>query len=192
MPWVVDITAYVNANSPLEVTCWAGTFGYPIGTVAWSTFVDSQATLAAATSALLSQDGYFDRLDAAAEFVTTPGQDLLREVVYGSPADPPPVGAVAQITTATALVDRLADAVGWAVEIAQYLEGVIGSPIGVLTDVYGTIGSISWIGVVPDAAASDASRAKIAADTSYLGRLVATKDLFIPGSGHVGQVTRIV
>lgn len=192
MPWVVDITAYVNANSPLEVTCWAGTFGYPIGTVAWSTFVDSQATLAAATSALLSQDGYFDRLDAAAEFVTTPGQDLLREVVYGSPADPPPVGAVAQITTATALVDRLADAVGWAVEIAQHLEGVIGSPIGVLTDVYGTIGSISWIGVVPDAAASDASRAKIAADTSYLGRLVATKDLFIPGSGHVGQVTRIV
>lgn len=192
MPWVVDITAYVNANSPLEVTCWAGTFGYPIGTVAWSTFVDSQATLAAATSGLLSQDGYFDRLDAAAEFVTTPGQDLLREVVYGSPADPPPVGAVAQITTATALVDRLADAVGWAVEIAQHLEGVIGSPIGVLTDVYGTIGSISWIGVVPDAAASDASRAKIAADTSYLGRLVATKDLFIPGSGHVGQVTRIV
>lgn len=192
MPWVVDITAYVNANSPLEVTCWAGTFGYPIGTVAWSTFVDSQATLAAATSGLLSQDGYFDRLDAAAEFVTTPGQDLLREVVYGSPADPPPVGAVAQITTATALVDRLADAVGWAVEIAQHLEGVIGSPIGVLTDVYGTIGSISWIGVVPDAAASDASRAKVAADTSYLGRLVATKDLFIPGSGHVGQVTRIV
>jgi hypothetical protein len=192
MPWVVDITAYVNANSPLEVTCWAGTFGYPIGTVAWSTFVDSQATLAAATSTLLSQDGYFDRLDAAAEFVTTPGQDLLREVVYGSPADPPPVGAVAQITTATALVDRLADAVGWAVEIAQHLEGVIGSPIGVLTDVYGTIGSINWIGVVPDAAASDASRAKVAADTSYLGRLVATKDLFIPGSGHVGQVTRIV
>lgn len=192
MPWVVDITAYVNANSPLEVTCWAGTFGYPIGTVAWSTFVDSQATLAAATSGLLSQDGYFDRLDAAAEFVTTPGQDLLREVVYGSPADPPPVGAVAQITTATALVDRLADAVGWAVEIAQHLEGVIGSPIGVLTDVYGTIGSINWIGVVADAAASDASRAKVAADTSYLGRLVATKDLFIPGSGHVGQVTRIV
>lgn len=192
MPWVVDITAYVNANSPLEVTCWAGTFGYPIGTVAWSTFVDSQAALAAATSGLLSQDGYFDRLDAAAELVTTPGQDLLREVVYGSPADPPPVGAVAQITTATALVDRLADAVGWAVEIAQHLEGVIGSPIGVLTDVYGTIGGISWIGVVPDAAASDASRAKVAADTSYLGRLVATKDLFIPGSGHVGQVTRIV
>ncbi len=192
MPWVADITAYVNANSPLDVTCWAGTFGYPIGTVAWSTFVDSQATLAAATGALLSQDGYFDRIEAAADLVTTPGQDLLREVVYGSPTDPPPVGAVAQITTATAFVDRLADAVGWAVEIAQYLEGVIGSSIGVLANVYGTMGGISWIGGVPDAAASDASRAKIAADTSYLGRLVATKDLFIPGSGHIGQVTRIL
>jgi hypothetical protein len=192
MPWVADITAYVNANSPLEVTCWAGTFGYPIGTVAWSCFVDSQATLAAAMNGLLSQDGYLDRLDAAAEFFTTPGQDLLREFVYGSPSDPPPVGAVAQITTATALVDRLADAVGWAVEIAQHLEGVIGSPIRVLTDVYGTIGGITWMGVATDAAAGDAARAKVGADASYLGRLVATKDLFIPGSGHVGQATRIL
>jgi hypothetical protein len=194
MPWVANITTYVNANSPLDVTCWAATFGYPIGTVAWTTMVDSQATLAATMNTFLSQDAYLDLIDVAVAdgLVTTPGQDLLREVVYGSPGDPPPVGAVAQITTATALVDRLADAVGWAVEIAQHLEGVIGSPIGVLTDVYGTIGGITWIGVAADAAAGDASRAKVAADTSYLGRLVATKDLFIPGSGHVGQVTRIV
>ncbi|HEX2782263.1 MAG TPA: hypothetical protein VHN36_01665, partial [Ilumatobacteraceae bacterium] len=60
------------------------------------------------------------------------------------------------------------------------------------TDVYGTMGGITWISVVPDAAASDAARAKVAADPGYIGRLAATKDLFIPGSGHVGQVTRIV
>ena len=191
MPWVADITQYVNANSTLDVTCWAGTFGYPLGTVAWSCFLDSQATLVAATNALMGQAGYLDRLDAAAELVTTPGQDLLREVIYGSPSDPPPLGAVANITTATALVDRLADAVGWGVEIAQYLEGVTGTSIGVLTDVFGTMGGVAWISVAPDIAAAEVARAKAAADPGYISRLAATKDLFIPGSGHVGQVTRI-
>ena len=191
MPWVADITQYVNANSTLEVTCWAGTFGYPIGTVAWSCFVDSQATLAAATNALIGQSGYLDRLDAAAELVTTPGHDVLREVIHGSPSDPPPVGAVGTITTATASVDRLADAIGWSVELAQYLEGVTGTPVGVLTDVFGTLGSIAWIAVAPDVASSEAARAKAVADPGYISRLTATKELFIPGSGHSGQVTRI-
>lgn len=191
MPWVADITQYVNEHSALDVTCWAGVFGYPIGTVAWSSMVESQEALAAATSSLIADSGYLDRIDAAADFVTTPGQDFLREVVYGTPAEPPAVGSIGTITTATALVDRLADAVGWGVEIAQFLEGVIGSPIAVLTDVFGTMGTITWIGVQPDVAALDASRAKIAAEPSYLGRLAATKDLFIPGSGHIGQVMRI-
>jgi hypothetical protein len=191
MPWVADITEYVNANSPLQVTCWAGTFGYPIGTLAWSSFVESQAALSAATAGLLGQSGYLDRLDAAADLVTLPGHDALREVVYGSPSEPPPLGAIGNITTATALVDRFADAVVWSVGIAQYLEGLMGTSIGVLTDVFGTMGGITWIGVVPDAQASDAARAKIAGDPGYISRLAETKDLFIPGSGHIGQVTRI-
>jgi hypothetical protein len=29
------------------------------------------------------------------------------------------------------------------------------------------------------------------ADGDYLGRLAATKDPFIPGSGHAGQTTRL-
>ena len=67
----------------------------------------------------------------------------------------------------------------------------MGNPIGVLTDVYGQMGRITWIGVVADAAAADAARATLGADAGYLGRLTASKDLFIPGSGHIGQVTRI-
>ena len=192
MPWAADITQYVNANSDLQVSLWSGTFGYPIGTLIWSSFVESLAALSAATGALVSQSGYIERLDAAADFVTSPGQDHLRSVVYGSPSDPPPLGAIGTITTATAMVDRMADAVGWSVEIAQYLEGLMGNSIGVLTDVYGQMGRITWIGVVADAAAADAAQAKLGADPGYIGRLPATKDLFIPGSGHVGQVTRLL
>ena len=191
MPWAVGITEYVNAHGALPVTCWSGTFGYPIGTVAWSTMVESQAALAAATGALLGDAGYLDLIEAAADLVTTPGSDSLREVIYGTPGEPPAIGAVATVTTATAVVDRMAEAVGWAVEIGQHVESVIGTPVAVLADVFGTMGGITWIGSAPDFAAGDAARAKLNADADYLKHLAGSKDLFIPGSGHLSQATRI-
>jgi hypothetical protein len=191
MPWALQITEYVNAQGSLPVTCWAANFGYPIGTVAWSTMVESEAALAAATSSLLADNGYLDLIDSAVDLVSTPGHDVLREVIYGVPGDPPPVGSLATITTATAIVDRLADALGWAVEMGQYVEAVIGSPIAVLTDVFGTMGGIAWIGTQPDAASADAARAKLNSDGDYLNRVAGSKELFINGSGHISQATRI-
>jgi hypothetical protein len=191
MPWAVGITEYVNAHSSLSVSCWLGGFGYPLGTVAWSSLVDSQAALAAGTGDLLTDPAYFDLIESAADMVAGPGQDSLRELVYGTPGEPPALGAVANVTTATAIVDRMADAVGWAVEIAQHVESVINTPVAVLTDVFGTLGTITWISSQPDFAAADTARGKISADGDYLKRVSGSKGLFIEGSGHVGQVTRI-
>ena len=191
MPWATNITEYVNAHGSIPVTCWAANFGYPIGTVAWSALVESQAELVAGTSQLLADEGYLDLLDNAADLITTPGQDSLRELVYGTPGDPPAVGSVAAITTAVAIVDRLADAIGWSVEIGQFVESTVGAPIAVFTDVFGTMGTITWILVQPDFAASDAGRAKLVANADYLKHISGSKDLFIQGSGHIGQVTRI-
>ena len=191
MPWAVGITEYVNAHSSLEVSCWLGNFGYPIGTVAWSALVESQAALTAGTAELLVDPGYFDMIESAEDMVAGPGQDSLRELIYGTPGEPPAIGAIANVTTATAIVDRMADAVGWAVEIGQYVESVIGTPVAVLTDLFGTLGKITWIASGPDSAASDAARAKLNADGDYLKRISGSKGLFIEGSGHVGQATRI-
>jgi hypothetical protein len=191
MPWAVGITEYVNAHGTLPVTCWATTFGRPLGTVAWSSMAESQSALAGNMGSLVADSGYLDLIDAAAEFVTTPGEDILRELVYGTPGDPAQLGAVVNVTTATAIVDRMAEAVGWAVEIAQHVESVIGTPVGVFTDVFGTLGGIAWIGISADVAASDASRAKLNADSDYLKQISGSKGLFIDGSGHVSQATRI-
>ena len=95
------------------------------------------------------------------------------------------------MTTATAIVDRMADSVGWAVEIAQHVESVIETPVAVLTDVFGTLGTITWITSQPDFAAADTARGKLNADGDYLKKVSGSKGLFIEGSGHVGQVTRI-
>ena len=191
VPWAIGITEYVNANSDLDVSLWACNFGYPIGTVAWSAVVESQVALADGTAKLLVDDGYFDQIENGRDFATRPGQDFLRELVHGQPGDPPPLGSVATITTATALVDRMADAVGWGVEIAQYVTDATGASVSMLTNVYGQMGQITWVGMQPDLAASEAVRLKLNSDMDYLGRLAATKELFVPASGHVGHVTRI-
>ncbi|MEY2401366.1 MAG: hypothetical protein QOJ08_1477 [Ilumatobacteraceae bacterium] len=191
MPWATKITEYVNAHGTVPVTCWAGTFGYPIGTVAWSAMVESQAQLVAGTTQLLADDGYLDLLEEAADLITTPGEDTLRELIYGTPGDPPPIGSVAAITTAVAMVDRLADAIGWAVEIGQFVESTVDAPIIVLTDVFGAMGGITWILAQPDFVASDGGRAKLVGNADYLKQISGSKDLFIPGSGHIGQATRI-
>jgi hypothetical protein len=53
------------------------------------------------------------------------------------------------------------------------------------------MGEVGWIGVVDDAAASDAARTAMNGDAGYLDRLRATSELFIPGSGPVARFTRI-
>jgi hypothetical protein len=188
----MDMTEFVNANSELEVTCWMADYGYPLGTVAWSSIVESQAALASAFASLGANGGYLDRSEAAADLLPMPGEDTLRELVYfnpGAPASGP--GAVVNITTATAVIDRMADAVAWSVEMAQHVEKVTGTPVAFLTDVYGTMGGVAWISVAANAAAADDGRAKIAADPEYLTMVTATKDIFIPGSGRVSRLTRL-
>jgi hypothetical protein len=191
MTWAFGMTEYVNAHSDLDVTLWSGTFGYPVGTLAWSSIVESQVALAESTSTLLADDGYFDLIEQAEGMITTPPQDILRELVFGEPSDPPPIGAVATITTATALVDRMADAIGWGVEIAQYVAEATATPVAMLTNVFGQMGEVAWIAVQPDLAAAETARTKLAGDADYLARLAPTKDLFVPASGHIAQVTRL-
>lgn len=190
MAWATEMTAFVNANSDLDIACWSGQFGAPIGTIGWSTIVESQSQLAAGTAQLLANDGYFDLIEQAADMVSTPGQDYLRNLVHGSPSEPPPLGAVASVTTAVAVVDRFAEAVMWGIEIAQLGESITGQPIAVLTDMFGPMGSMAWISVSPDLATAETNGAKLTGHGDYLAKLQGSKDLFIPGSGHISQTTR--
>lgn len=190
LPWVGEITAYVNANSPLEISAWAGTFGHPIGTVGWTALVDSEASLAAGTGALLSQGAYLDMIEGAADLLAVPGLDRLGQIVHGEPTERAPLGAVARIVSGVAVLSRLGDAITWGIDMAQYMEKLNGSPTMMLTDVYGTLGGLTFITVAPDAATSDAQRAR-RGDEGYISRLAASAGLFVEGSVQTQQSTRI-
>jgi hypothetical protein len=189
--WVQEVTAHVRDTTSLEVSAWSADFGHPIGTTVWNALVDSRAALTQATAPLLADDRYLDILEKGQDLVAAPGQDALREILHGSLGEPPPVGSVANVTQATAVVDRMIDAVTWSIDMADHVEKVTDTPVSVSLNAYGQMGEITWIGVASDAAGADATDGKLRVDPGYAARMADTSALFLPGSGRVAMFTRV-
>jgi hypothetical protein len=191
LPWAAQITEYVNANSALDVSLWNADFGQPIGTVVWNCMVESQAALHDAAMSLAGQDGYLDLVEAASDMVLAPAEDMLASLVSGEITEPPGVGSVALVTEATAVVDRIGDTLAWSVDMAQYVESVTGNAVSVWSNLYGQMGRMAFISVVPDMATMDAGQAATNADPGYFDRLAKSAGLWVDASGHVARYTRI-
>lgn len=192
LAWASEVTAYVNANSGLDVSLWGAVFGYPVGTVAWSTIVEGRAQLADETEKLTSDNDYLDLVMKADPWITNPAEDIFRSVVHGGPGEEPPaVGAVASVTEAVAATGRMPEAAAWAVDMAEYGSGVTGVDISLLVNVYGDFGGMAFISVVPDMAAADAAAATIRADAGYMERISASTGLFVDGSAQQNLLRRL-
>lgn len=192
MTWAVEITAHVNANSDLDLSLWTVNFGRPVGTLGWSAMVESRAALAAATQKLLSDGAYLAKVSEAADWVTTPGEDILRRLVHGEPpAEPPAIGSTAMTTTAQAIAGKGAEAIAWGSEIADIAARVGGGPVGFLLDAYGPFGQVAWIGLYADPAAEDAANDALMGSEEYWTAVGRADELMIQGSGHRTGATRI-
>ena len=192
MAWAAEITAEVNAKTGLEVTCWASTFGQPLGTVIWSTMVDSHDHLFTALSKTQGDAAYAATVAKAADWITTPGQDALRSMVsmHGEmPASA--VGSVAFATRAVIANGKLAEAMAWSDEVAEYASKLTGVGVALLSDLYGMFGAISWLGVLPNMAAADSMQAVTMADAGYMQRMMAAGDLFLPAMSGRALAVRI-
>jgi len=191
MPLMSEILAYVNAHSDVKGALWSALFGAPLGSVAYTARFDSLAAIGASNAKLLGDAGYLDLIEKAQEYIAAPPQDTLRQLVHGTAGAIPAVGSVATVITVTAQGGRQADAIGWGIEIADYVSSKIGVPVLFLTDAFGTIGQVTWISVNSDMAAVDKSNAALAADAEYMKRLGAVGDLFQQGSGRSALTTRV-
>lgn len=191
IPWALDITEYVKKVSGRDVTLWSGMFGYPLGTVVWSVALESLADLDSAFGGLAEDDGYHERVAAGGAHLSGT-EDTFREVVH-VPAVELELGPTAVVSTTTAVmsVGSFADAVGWGVGMAQFVEEVGGIPCMFLLDAYGDFGRVTWLAATNDSAAADAANAKVNSNDRYVAQLDEARDLFIPGSGHHGLVRRI-
>ena len=190
--WAVEMTNHVNSLSDHTLTLWRAEFGYPVGTVAWSTWVESMDALRKGFDPVAADDGYYDLIDAGLEFIQDPPQDLLRRAIHGEPGSTPPApGAVTSVTTAVVANGQYAEAAAWGIEMAELVQQITGHPTMFLADAYGTFGQVTWLTGAPDLAAADASGELVQANPDYVKRLSDVGDLFVPASGQQRLVSRI-
>lgn len=190
--FATQMTEKVRSLTDIDVGLWTSIFGQPVGTLIWSSRIESRAHLAQTQQTLLGDDGYHDLIEQARDLVTQPGEDTLSEFVSEPPTGAaPPVGSIAEVTNAVAAAGRLADAMGWGAEMAEIYSSVTGAPAAFLADAYGTFGSLRWVAIFSDAADVDKANAATQADEAYMKRLSEAGELFIPGSGQTGLGMRV-
>lgn len=191
--WAVEMTQLVNAHGGIEVGLWSGVFGYPLGSFAWSARVESRAQLAEVMAKLMANDDYHACVEKGQEFVTTPGQDTLRQLIHGEKLSPtpPPLGAVATMTSATPSPGHIGQALAWGVEITTLHSSITGAPASFFADAYGSFGQLTWIETHADMAAVDAANDALQANSDYLASIDGAGALFVPASGTQGLAIRI-
>ncbi len=190
--WAIQITEKAKELSGLDISLWTSIFGYPVGTIGWSSIVEGRAHLAQATAALAADNEYLDLVMEAADWVVDPAEDIFRRFVHGGPAeDRPPVGAVASVTEGVATGGKMADAIAWAVNMAEHATNVAGSQVALLVNAAGTFGEMAFISVYPDHAAADAAAEAVQADAGYLDKLSGAAGLFVEGSARQRLLQRL-
>jgi hypothetical protein len=189
--WASDMRQYVSEKWDREIGLWSVMFGAPLGTLVYSARVAGLADVQSIGAILSGDPDYHAKLASGREFSGGPPVDQISTPIYGELGDPPPVGSVAVVTTATIANGAYAEAITWGVQMAQYVEGVTGFGSTFLVDDFGPFGQVRWMGVAPDAASADAAGQKLNADPGYLEKLSATGDMFVQGSGNRGLASRV-
>lgn len=194
LEWALGITERVNAVMDVDVSLWGAAFGYPGGTVAWSTLVESRAHLTEQMGKLAGDTAFVSLAEQGLEFATTPYEDSLRTIVHMTAepdGTPPPLGAMAELITASPAAGKIGAAMAWGVEMADRYAAVTGSGVAFLADDYGTFGQASWIVIHDDAAAADAAATALMADEAYGAAVDGGGNLFVPGSATRAAVVRL-
>jgi len=166
MTWATGITEKVNQITGLEVSLFSLTFSTGVGTLAWSTFVPDLATLEAATDKLLVDDGYIAMLDEGAKYSKGGADDVLEQIVHGSPV-PNRTVEYASTVQAVCASGNVMRGIELGIEIAQRAEKTMGLPVLCLTGATGSYGSVGWITGYADVKEFEQAQQALAADTKF-------------------------
>jgi hypothetical protein len=107
------------------------------------------------------------------------------------PEGAPPVGSAAEIVTAAPAVGKIGEAMAWGVAMADRVAALTGSNSAFAADAYGAFGQMTWMSIYADAAAVDAAAEATMADAEYMAAIDGAGELFQPGSGQRGLITRV-
>ena len=114
MAHAASLRAYVAEKSGLDVGLWSVVFGAPVGTCTYSARVDGLAGVQAMAMSLAGDAKWEALLAKGADWYTGAPSDALASPLHGSlDGGSPPLGSVAQVTSAVVAGGAYVAAITW-------------------------------------------------------------------------------
>jgi hypothetical protein len=182
--WASQVTKVVQAAGG-RTSLWAGGPGSTVGTIAWSSLVDSFAAVVENADRLNQNEEFLALVSQASQHVISMEPDTMMQVVHGEITGQAEVGSFLAAVTATTDPARGMEALAWAPVIADAWTAATGLAVAVATNVAGPMDTIQWLVRFDDAAAVDEANAKIAASNEYLEVYATGAGLFTSDSNQM-------
>jgi hypothetical protein len=180
--WAAEVTASVNRHAVSEVSLWAGAYGAPVGTIAWSAPVETLSQVDDLNAAMAADADHTALVDKGAGYVAEAEPDRLLALVHGEITDSAPVGSYVGAVRALAAPGQWLAAGAWAAHIAGVYSEVTGLNVVVTSTVAGPMGEMSWLVRHDNSASIEAAIAATMSSEKYMNEVDGGGDFFMPGT----------
>jgi len=128
--------------------------------------------------AALAQDDEIQSIVRLSGDLITSVQDTIGQVMK----PPSARGAYAQVNTAMMHMPAVVDAIGFALEVAEYVDDKLGRDVGVVTAMTGNRAGLMWLGYTESLDQLATESQTLETDPGYLDFFKRSESLFVPGS----------
>ncbi len=189
--WAVEVADAFEAVTGRHVNTWTSIAGGIAGHYSWGYQVDGSAELVANSMAAMADADYLAKVEDGRQYFDGQPRDTLYRAFGQLGEDKTRVGNVAMITQATAKAGSLGHAVGWGMEISEYVQRITGVYNVLLSSPAGPYSTLVWMGIAKDAAQADEADRTMRADDEYLKLIARGGDFFQDGSAHSQLFLRV-
>lgn len=183
--WAAEVTAGVNRHATGEVALWRGAFGSPVGTIGWSSWLESLGQVDDLNASMAGDADLMALVAKGADFVADADPDRLLAIVHGGIEGSAPLGSYVGAVTAHAAPGKWTEAGAWAAHIADVYSEVTGLNVAVGSTVAGAMGEMTWLVRHDNPASIEAAIAATMSSQRYANEVNGGGDFFLPGATQI-------
>lgn len=172
--WAGDIAAAFTDATGRQVATWQGLAGGTAGRITWAMAIEGIEDSLALTVQAMADQAYLDAIeDGRHLFGGNSALDTVHARVNGELGeDASRPGNLIGVIQATARAGHLGEALGWAVEAADFGQRAHGHEVAVMNPRLGTFSQVTFLTLFKDAAEAQKADSRLRSDPDY-GKLLA-------------------
>lgn len=189
--WAVEVAEAFEDATGRQINVWTSVAGGIAGHYSWGYQVDGSADVIANSMTAMADRTYLAKVEEGRQYFDGHPRDTIYRAYGKLTEDRTRVGNVAMITQATAKAGSLGHAVGWGIEISEYVQRLTGVYNVLLSSPAGSFSQLTWMGIAKDAAQADEADRRMRTDDEYLKLISRGGEFFQDGSGHTQLFLRV-